>query len=404
VTPVSAAAGSVSPLYRYLLGAGLARLAVEGNATALVLLVLDRTGSAHAAGALLSALLGPSMLAGPVSGALLDRTRHRRRAYTGALGVLAACIGSLSVLVGPRLTAPAVLVAVLGGCVLTVVSGGLSSLVADLAAGRPVLRAYGLDSTAYSTASVAGPSVAALLSGLAGPALAVQVSALLIALGTVLVATLPLPPVAAERPSSGILRQTGTGLLAMLRSRPLAVLTSSSTLAFVGFGPVALATALAASSLGHARSAGGLAVSAFAAGALAGSAVMAARSGPPRRPERLVLASLALTGCCLLLAALAPSFWVLVGLFACAGLCNGPGLVTTFSVRAESSPPGMRTQVFTTAASLKGTAAAAGSALGGVVAGLGSATLLVTMGSLHLVGALAGVVVAALHPDRAEGT
>ncbi|WP_270889015.1 MFS transporter [Pedococcus sp. 5OH_020] len=391
----------VPDLPRYLLGAGLARLAVEGHATALVLLALDRTGDARTAGVLLAVLLAPSLVAGPLGGTLLDRVRRRRATYVGALAFLATCIGSLSILLGPRLGAAPILAALLAGCTLTVVSGGLSSLVPDLTRGTPSARAFGLDSIAYSAASVAGPSLAAAVASTLGAAAAVQACAVLVAVGALLVGTLDLPATAPqERRAVGLLRQTGAGLKHMVTVRPLSVVTVGSTLAFVGFGPVALATALVAGTLGHDRSAGGLALSGFAAGALLGSLLVTVLRTPRSSPELLVLGSLAATGVFLGLAGLAPRFDVMVACFALAGLVNGPGLVTTFAIRADCSPAGMRTQIFTTAASLKGAAGAVGAALGGTLAAFGARGLLVTMGSIHVLGALAGLGVALAYRSR----
>src|SRR3954447_5762434 len=58
-----------------------ARLANESARVALVLLVLDRTGSPALAGALVAALTLPALVTGPLLGAWLDRTSHRRAAF-----------------------------------------------------------------------------------------------------------------------------------------------------------------------------------------------------------------------------------------------------------------------------------------------------------------------------------
>ena len=58
-----------------------ARLANESARVAVVLLVLDRTDSPALAGALVAALTLPSLVTGPLLGAWLDRTTHRRSAF-----------------------------------------------------------------------------------------------------------------------------------------------------------------------------------------------------------------------------------------------------------------------------------------------------------------------------------
>jgi hypothetical protein len=54
---------------------------------------------------------------------------------------------------------------------------------------------------------------------------------------------------------------------------------------------------------------------------------------------------------------------------AVAGVADGPQLAAIFAVRHRETPPRLRGQVFTTAASLKITAGAAGAAVAGSLAG-----------------------------------
>lgn len=64
---------------RYVVAAGLARLADEMVGLAVVLLVLARTGQPVLAGAMVTAYTLPALVSGPLLGAWLDRTRRRRR-------------------------------------------------------------------------------------------------------------------------------------------------------------------------------------------------------------------------------------------------------------------------------------------------------------------------------------
>src|ERR687894_1421586 len=69
-----------------------ARLANEAARVAIVLLVLDRTGSPALAGTVVGALALPALVTGPVLGAWLDRTSRRRSVFVAnqllLLGVL----------------------------------------------------------------------------------------------------------------------------------------------------------------------------------------------------------------------------------------------------------------------------------------------------------------------------
>ncbi|GAA2639714.1 MFS transporter [Streptomyces axinellae] len=176
------------------------------------------------------------------------------------------------------------------------------------------------------------------------------------------------------------------GVHALWRVPHLRALTVATSVAFLGVGALPVTAVLLAAHRGNADG-GGLLMTAFALGALAGSVLPAAR--PPRmRPERLAALSLSGTGAALAGAAPAPSFSVSVALFALAGAGDGPLLSTTLRLRAEHAPEGARTQVFTLGAGLKLSAAAAGAALVGRLSWLDPAPVLLAIGALQLLAAL----------------
>ncbi|TAL24772.1 MAG: hypothetical protein EPN99_02490, partial [Frankiales bacterium] len=75
-----------------------ARLANEAARVAMVLLVLDRTGSPALAGAVVGALTLPALVTGPLLGAWLDRTPHRRAVFvTNQLLLLVVLVALLAV-------------------------------------------------------------------------------------------------------------------------------------------------------------------------------------------------------------------------------------------------------------------------------------------------------------------
>jgi MFS family permease len=94
----------------------------------------------------------------------------------------------------------------------------------------------------------------------------------------------------------------------------------------------------------------------------------------------VVLAGLALFGLAIAAWPLAPSFPVALALVGLAGLVEGPAFAATFATRQRWSPPPLRGQIFTTAASLKIGAFAVGAALAGPTldrAGVGGTLLAV---------------------------
>ena len=111
---------------------------------------------------------------------------------------------------------------------------------------------------------------------------------------------------------------------------------------------------------------GALLLSVVAAAALVATSAMA-RWTAPWRPDTTFLASTTLAGVALACVAVAAGPILLVLGAVLLGLAAGPQLAATFALRQRHAPAALRGQVFTTAASLKVTAGAIGSAVGGVL-------------------------------------
>src|SRR6266545_1668430 len=137
----------------FFLAATLGRVADEMLAIAVVLLVLDRTSSPALAGATVAAASLPSVLTGPVLGAWLDRTRHRRAALAANQVLLAAA------LLGMLLT------------------GGITSMIPLLVPPGLLSRANALEAASFNSAAVLGPALAATAAARFGPATAVALEA-----------------------------------------------------------------------------------------------------------------------------------------------------------------------------------------------------------------------------------
>jgi MFS family permease len=370
-----------------------ARLANEAARVAVVLLVLERTGSPVLAGTVVGALTLPSLVTGPLLGAWLDRTRRRRLAFvanqllllTGLLGLLAAT--------GTAPTGVVLALALLAGLTAPVLTGGFTGLIAPLVPAALLRRAYGAEATSYNVAGVTGPALAGTLAGLAGAGTAVAVSAGLsaVALAAVLRVPMPAPPSAGGRT---LLRTVRDGLELLVRTPALRSVTAATTVSFAGMGAMPVAFPLLAADLGAGAAAAGLLFSTFALGALAGSLVVASRT-PRTGPMRLAYLGIAGLGLAWAALVLAPSLPVAVAVIAVAGALEGPVLASTLAVRELWSPASMRTQVVTTAASLKFGGFALGSAAAGAAAAShGAAGALLVAASAQVLGVLAGLAVA----------
>lgn len=366
-----------------------ARLANEAARVALVLLVLDRTGSAALAGALVAALTLPALVTGPLLGAWLDRTRHRRLAFVANEVLLTAA------LVGVLLSAghgPSWLVVGLGGLAgltLPVLTGGFTGLIAPLVPPDLLRQAYGAESTSYNVAGVAGPALAGAVSAFSPDAAVLLCTGLSV---VALLAVLRVPMPAPSGVTGGLLRSVAAGLAHLARTPALRSVTAATTLSFMGMGAFPVVFPALALDLGAEAAAAGALFSAFAVGALLGSLTMAARS-PRTGPLRLAM--LGILGLLLVFAALAvaPSFPVALVLVLIGGAFEGPVLSSTLTVREQHSPAGMRTQVVTTAASLKFGAYAVGSAVAGhLVDTRGVGTGLGFLALCQLAGVIAGAV------------
>ncbi|MFC9296838.1 MFS transporter [Streptomyces sp. NPDC057011] len=383
-------------LGRYLAAALAARFASEGMAMAVVLLALERTGSAAYGAFVLTAWLAPHVLAAPLAGAAAARTRRPRLFHAGALAGFATAVTVLAVLLGRAPTPLVLAVAVLGGSCGPMVTGGLSSLVTSLVpAGAGRDRAYGWDASTYNAAGVTAPAAVSLATAVwsGGPAMALLAASA--ALASALAATLPYEDPRAGRAAGAPRAGLGAGLAALWRVRELRAVTSATTLAFVGIGSLTTTAVLLAAEMGSPGT-GGVLMTAFAVGALGGSLTLGRMTSVA--PGLLVRWALAGTGVALAVAAFTPSVAVTAALFAVAGVCDGPLLTSTLRIRAEHAPDGVRTQVFTLGAGLKVTAASTGAALVGFAADAPAWTLLTGIAGMQLAAALLHVLTAPREP------
>ncbi|MEU0154640.1 MFS transporter [Micromonospora fulviviridis] len=403
VAPVRAGSGldgrPGTILGRYATAAVLVRLADEGARVALVLLAIERTGSAAYGGLLVAALMVPHVVAGPVVGAVADAVRRRRLFYTLALlGYGGALVAAVAVAAAARPLSVALVAA--AGCLAPIMLGGLTSLLRDLVPDR-LDRSFGLDATSYNLAGIAGPAIAAVTAGAAGATVATVVLAALVALGALVLWTLPIPdrPARAHHTAAPG-RRNPLGAVPLLWRRPrLGAVTLASSFGQLGVGAMPVVAALLAGRFQH-TSYTGLFLAVASVGGLVGSLWCARYPIRAHPPERVVLACLLATAAPFALVPLVPSVWATLPLFALVGLLSGPLFCAVLAVREQEAPPAAHTQVFTVGAGLKSTAAAAGAALAGALAASGAGLLLLGMAACQALGAVAGAAVLRLPRRR----
>ena len=384
----------------FLLAATLARLASEMFPVAAVLLVLDRTGRPGLAGAVVAATTLPAVVTGPVLGAWLDRTSRRRVALASNQVLLAASLLGLLAAAGRAPGWALLPLAALAGLTGPLATGGYTSMIPLLVPERLLARANALEASSFNTAAIAGPAVAGVVAATAGPAGAVLAEAALAALALPAIARLPrVAPPAGDHPApmAVAIRQ---GLAHLARTPVLRGVTVATAVGMGGTGLLTLALPFWAERLGAGRAGAGYLWAALEAGAIAG-ALAAARPTAAWPPQRVVLTGLGLFGLVMATWPLARSFPAALALVALAGLAEGPAFAATFATRQRWSPPPLRGQIFTTAASLKLGAFAVGSALAGpALARTGVAGTLVAVAAVQLLAVALGRASGARGPSQ----
>ena len=347
--------------------ATITRFADEMFSVGVVLLVLERTGSAALAGATVAAVTLPSLVTGPVLGAWLDRSGRRRQTMMLDQVLAASSVIGIVLLAGnaPDYTVP--LVALVAGITWPLSFGGFTSLIPVIVPDKLLAQANALEATSFNMAVITGPALAGTISAIAGPDVSLIVEAVLTVAAIGLIARIPQmdarsPGADSTRPLHTIVRD---GLRLLAATPALRSVTAAGALNLGGLGLLTVAFPFfALDELGADRSVAGYMWAAFACGSAIGALTLV-RLQTRWAPERVVLGAISVLGCIMVLWPLAGSLPVALGLIALGGLADGPGLAATFGARQRWTPPELLGQIFTTAASLKVGAFAIGAACAG---------------------------------------
>jgi MFS family permease len=378
-------------LARYFVAASLARAADSGAAVGLVLLAVAQPALAHpeAVGGILAAGLTAPHVLGPVVARHLDRARDSRHHLFFAFLLFGTALATAAWTLGRAPIGLVLSATIIAGCCGPLLTGGMSSRVAELTGPdqRSRRRGEGLDLLSFSVAGVAGPGGVAALAAVTDPLVA------LVSLGAAAVfaafLTLTLPP---SRPHDEKPAETVRSVLVLLaRHGPLRRVNYATMLTAMSNGGLAVIAVVLATHLTDRASSGATLMAVLGAGSLVGAILLTAF--PLRgEPDRLTTRYVALTGLATALCAFAPSYPVALAAFALVGLGNAFFGAATFAARSEYAPPAARAQVFVTMASLKIAAASGGSALAGILSFLGPRGLPLAAATLVLLGALLTVI------------
>jgi MFS family permease len=380
--------------YPTFLGAAtVARLADEMFGVAVVLLVLERTGSAALAGATVAAITLPSVVTGPLLGAWLDLTGRRRRLMVFDQIVISVALVGIAVLAGHGPDPLLPLLAFAAGLTYPLSFGGFTSFIPTLVPEELLAPANSIEASSFNFALICGPALAGGIAAVAGPEAALLTEVALTLASLALIVAIPgIDGGGHARAGRSMRGVISAGLRRIVEVPALRAVTAAGALGMAGMGFLSVAFPFfAVEHLGQHRSAAGFMWAAFAVGSLAG-ALVGMRAQVRWPPERVVLAGLFATGAVMLLWPLMETLPLMLAVVALAGLADGPALAATFATRQRYVPSDLYGQVFTTAAGLKVGSFSLGAALAGpAVTGLGSAGALFVTASLQFAAVAAGL-------------
>ncbi|MEU9899630.1 MFS transporter [Streptomyces phaeochromogenes] len=377
----------------FLAGAAAARAGDEMSGPALLLAGYAVGGSATEASALLAGITVSAAVGGPLLGALLDRSPRPGRLLARALALYGTGLVLILLSLGRLPLQLTVLIAVFTGLLGPALSGGWTAQLPRVVPRERMPRANALDAMTFSLASLVGPALAGALAHLLGAPAAVVASAVLIALALPTAWTLP-TGLDRDRdcdrdkapPTASLTADLAAGIRAITRTRPLARATLASVVSCTGLGMLITCTPLLGERAFGSAAEGTLLLTCTAVSALAANAVLARR---PRTvaPDTIIWSSTLLLAVALVLSATGHPVLVVAAALT-AGVGEGPQLAALLAIRHRESPEHLRSQVFTTGASLKITGFALGAAVAGPLATHSLPTALLTAAGVQLVAAL----------------
>ncbi len=370
-------------------------LSATGNGVAVVALpwlVLERTGSATAAGVVAAAGGLPLLLSSLISGTVVDQLGRRRTALVSdALSAVSvAAIPVVDALLGLNLgwiVALAVLGAVFDPAGLTARETLLPA--AAQAAGWRIERANGVHEAIFGLAFLVGPGVGGLLIATVGPSATLWVTAAGFTLSVLLVAAVRLPGAGRpERPPDGLWRGTLEGLRFVWRDRLLRTIALITMVLVALYLPVegVLLPAWFVAQGEPARL--GAVLMAMSAGTVIG-ALGSGAAGRLVSRRTLMAAALVVTGVALLGLALLPAYPVLLAAAVVIGLGYGPVNPLANYAMQTRTPERLRGRVVGVMTSFAYAAGPAGYLLAGpLVEWLGLRTAFLVLAGALLVAAL----------------
>jgi MFS family permease len=330
----------------------------------LLLIGLFATQSAVLGSTVLAALTFSAAIGGPLLGATLDRSSHPGRVLAIVLGLYSAGIGVVAMSIGFTPVAFSIGLALGAGALMPAISGGWSSRLKSFMADEQMTKASALDAATFNIAGLAGPALAGLIAAAFGVYWAVVLLVVLLAAALPMAWLLPQRATRASELSSTFVADVVVGFKTIFNNAQLFKITLMSVISYSGIGILWVAYPLIGLELWGEAGYGGLLASVLSVAALI--ATIAYGRWPTKyTPDTIAFVSTLVLAAGAMIMLFAGSIFGALLAVLMLGLADGPQLAAIFAIRHREAPERSRSQVFTTAASLKITAAAAGTAVAG---------------------------------------
>ena len=353
-------------MQHYLWGAIPARLGDEMSGQAMLLLGIAVAHTITLGSTLLASLTFAAAIGGPLLGAVLDRSGRPGKLLAAAIALYAVAIFGIAFSLGHIPVWLSVVFAMLAGFFMPAISGGWSSRLATFTPSSRMARASALDATTFNIAGLAGPALAGLIAAWANAHWAVVVLIVLLAASLPMAWALPHAPLPAPK-TTPFIHTLLAGFQIIGRQYALLRITIVSVLSYAGIGMLwVLCPLIGQTAFGNVGY-GGLLLSVLSVSALIAT-LLYSKWGTRFSPDTIAFLTTLLLGAAVLLLLFSSNAPIVILAMALAGAADGPQLAAIFAIRHREAPSHLRSQVFTTGASVKITAAATGAFTAGMLA------------------------------------
>jgi MFS family permease len=327
---------------RLWIGQGTSFVGDAVSMVALIVLVVQITGSASAVGGALVARLLPT-IASPLAGVLADRADRRVVLVASDLARAVLVLG----LVFAKDLATIYVLVFLMGLARTVFNPTVRAAFPRVVGGGDLTRANAFISGTFSTSIMVGPALGGVLVASIGVEAAFLADAVTYLVSAILLSTVPLPrPRRESEEEAGFVRELRSGFGYLVGARvPLVIVVGAFLTILTINATVPAEVFLAKETFGAGDAGYGLLVSLWGGGIVLGSAIMAVL-GNRINLVLLYFLSIFLGAFALMGTGLAPAFVLALGALTVEGAATGIDNVATDTILQERVPEAFLGRVF----------------------------------------------------------